>query len=430
MNYAVQSASTFASSVKRASFSTSFLKPITPSPSPLGRRITINVGGELFQTYEETLARYPSSLLGSPVRRRQFYDFSRGELVFPHRNKEVFNSILFFYQAKILSRPEHVPHDIFAEEIKFFDLTSYSSDCRTTDEENVTLTFPENTLRNRLWNFLENPKTKLGRTFAKLNFLLVFAWIVMNCVETLVEPGVSMPSRTANHSNSALGEPIDCKKDREEGAWFIIDTLFVLWFSIDYVLHILSAPNLIRYIFSALGLVDFTTIFPYYLRLLLKHTGHSLSNQWKVVRFLRVFRLFKASRYSSSFQILVGSLTSSARDSPVWLILVIMHIFCFSSILYFVEMDDKDSQFSNIPEAMWFVVITMCAVGYGDIVPESSLGKFVTAMAAVSGIVIVYCIPAPTLKSNFNRLNALYKNKKIEKKRLKANGLHDISQCS
>jgi hypothetical protein len=64
----------------------------------------------------------------------------------------------------------------------------------------------------------------------------------------------------------------------------------------------------------------------------------------------------------------------------------------------------------------------MCAVGYGDAVPQSALGKFVTSLAAVSGIVIVYCIPAPTLKTNFNRLNELHKSEKKEREKLKLNG--------
>jgi hypothetical protein len=101
---------------------------------------------------------------------------------------------------------------------------------------------------------------------------------------------------------------------------------------------------------------------------------------------------------------------------------MVMHIVFFSSVLYYIESGVNNPQFSNIPEVMYFTVITMCAVGYGDAVPQSALGKFVTSLAAVSGIVIVYCIPAPTLKTNFNRLNELHKSEKKEREKLKLNG--------
>ena len=404
MNYAVQTAASFNFS-KRTSFTSSLPSSRTISTHPTRvERITINVGGERFQTYKETLARYPGSLLGSPARRRKFYDLARDELVFPDRNKEIFNAILFFYQAEILSRPQHVPLKIFAEEIKFFELTSYSSEFDVGKDKTEVFCDENaaNSFRARLWNFLENPKSKPGCVFAKFNQLLLFVWIIMLCVETEIEPEVSW-------------------KKREKSCWFIIDTFFVLWFTADYLLHIVTAPHLTRYVCSAEGLVDLVTVLPYYLELLAKHATGIFPPQLQVLRFMRIFRIFKASRRSGSFRILVGTLASSAHDFPIWLLLILMHIFCFSSFLYFIEQEVGNPQLSNIPDAMWFTVITMCAVGYGDVVPETALGKFVTSIAAVCGIIIVYCIPAPTLKSNFTRLNELYNSKKEAKKHLEEN---------
>ena len=404
MNYAVQTAAAFNFSNKRTSFASSFPSRTTPTHPTRVERITINVGGERFQTYKETLARYPQSLLGSPSRRREFYDLARDELVFPDRNKEIFNAVLFFYQAEILSRPQHVPLQIFAEEIEFFELTRYSREFGVGEEK--TEAFCEenadNSFRARSWNFLENPKSKPGSIFAKFNQLLLFAWITMLCVETEIEPELSW-------------------KKREKARWFIVDTFFVLWFTADYLLHIVTAPHLTRYACSAEGLVDLITVLPYYLELLAKHSAGSFPRQLQVLRFMRIFRIFKASRRSNSFRILVGTLASSAHDFPIWLLLILMHIFCFSSFLYFIEREAGNPQLSNIPDAMWFTVITMCAVGYGDVVPETALGKFVTSIAAVCGIIIVYCIPAPTLKSHFTRLNELYSSKKETKKRLEEN---------
>ena len=420
MNYAVNSATAVTFPCRRPSFcATTFGKLISPGLPTTERRITINVGGERFQTYENTLARCPESLLGSPERRQEFYNAEKDELAFPLRNKNVFNSILFFYQAEILSRPDDIPLDVFVDEIKFFDLAKF---CHEIPKPALKKEYrpPNDTPRHCVWNFLENPQTHAANFFAKFNLLLVFIWLLILCLETSVVLSKKEGNDTslahdkaANISNSSMAQHNDKKL---VDTWFILDTVFVIWFTIDYLLHLVCEPKF--YTFSPMGLIDLVTILPYYIALITVATGDSLSP----LRFFRIFRLFKVSRYSSSFRILLGSLTSSAKDFPIWFILMLMHIIFFSSILYYVESAVNNPQFTNIPDVMYFTVITMCAVGYGDAVPQSALGKMVTSIAALSGIVIVYCIPAPTLKTNFNRLNELHKSEKKERERLKCNG--------
>jgi hypothetical protein len=450
MNYAVHSASAVAFPCRRPSLGASTFGKLVGTGLPSAeRRITINVGGERFQTYENTLARYPDSLLGSPERRQEFYDASRNELVFPARNKNVFNAILFFYQAEILSRPIDVPLDVFLEEIKFFDLLRYSSEVPAPVFKAEYV--PSNTARLRVWNFMENPHTKKGNLFATFNLFLVFIWLFILCLETGAGRSETERNGTKLGSNNRLNtsqfkseEPDQINEqlwrnistaaptiapDSDSGykgwkskAWFILDTTFVIWFTVDYLLHITCEPSLRSYILSPLGIIDLVTILPYYVALVTHLSGAEILRQMGLLRFLRVFRLFKATRYSSAFRILLGSLTTSAKEFPVWFILMFMHIVFFSSILYYAESEVNNPQFSNIPDVMYFTIITMCAVGYGDAVPQSALCKFVTSLAAISGIVIVYCIPAPTLKTNFNRLNELHKSEKKEREKLKENG--------
>ena len=446
MNYAVHSATAVAFSCRRPSLgATTFGKLVGTGLPGTERRITINVGGERFQTYENTLARYPDSLLGSLERRQEFYNADRNELVFPTRNKNVFNAILFFYQAEILSRPVDVPLDVFLEEIKFFDLVRYSHEIPAPVFKAEYV--PSNTTRHRIWNFMENPQTRTANLFAKFNLLLVFTWLFILCLETsagrseiwknstelgnsdrlnasqfknLNDMNTDFPDNSTEAS-SITPESEKVFKGWKSTTWFALDTTFVIWFTVDYLLHITCEPSLRSYILSPLGFIDLVTILPYYVTVITHFSGASISPQMGLLRFLRVFRLFKATRYSSAFRILLGSLTSSAKEFPIWFILMFMHIVFFSSILYYAESEVDNPQFSNIPDVMYFTIITMCAVGYGDAVPQSSLGKLVTSLAALSGIVIVYCIPAPTLKTNFNRLNELHKSEKKEREKLKYN---------
>ena len=433
MNYAVHSATAVSFPCRRPSLgATTFGKLVVTGLPGTERRITINVGGERFQTYENTLARYPDSLLGSLERRQEFYNADQNELVFPARNKNVFNAILFFYQAEILSRPVDVPLDLFLEEIKFFDLARYSSEIPAPVFKAEYM--PSNTTRHRIWNFMENPQTKTANLFAKFNLLLVFTWLFILCLETSAgrseiwknstELGNSdrlNASQFENPNSSITPESKSVFNGWKSTTWFALDTTFVIWFTVDYLLHITCEPSLRSYILSPLGFIDLVTILPYYVTVITHFSGATISRQVRLLRFLRVFRLFKAARYSSAFRILLGSLTSSAKEFPIWFILMFMHIVFFSSILYYAESEVDNPQFSNIPDVMYFTIITMCAVGYGDAVPQSPLGKLVTSLAALSGIVIVYCIPAPTLKTNFNRLNELHKSEKREREKLKYN---------
>lgn len=466
MNYAVHSATAVAFSCRRQSAVVTPFGKLVKAVSPTTeRRITINVGGERFQTYENTLARHPDSLLGSPIRRQEFYNAKDDELAFPARNKYVFNAILFFYQAEILSRPEDIPLDVFIDEIRFFDLARYSCEVPSPIIVKAKRLEADNTARRRVWNFIENPRTKIAHVFAKFNLLLVFVWLLILCLETSVDHFETVKNNgraLSENRTSALNGTETTKLQKvgkvlsnfsgennasdllknsttmpsltparqselnsrswDRNIWFVINTIFVVWFTLDYLLHIACEPCLRAYLVSLAGFFDLITILPYYITVITRLTGAMLLPQMGIVRFLRIFRLFKASRYSSSFRILLGSLTSSAKDFPIWFIIMVMHIIFFSSILYYVESSVGNPQFSNIPDVMYFTVITMCAVGYGDAVPQSSLGKLVTSLAALSGIVIVYCIPAPTLKTNFNRLNELHKSERKERQRLKENG--------
>ncbi len=459
MNYAVNSATAVTFSCRRPSLvATAYGKLTNPVLPTTERRITINVGGERFQTYENTLARYPDSLLGSAERRQEFYNEGKNELFFPSQNKNVFNAILFFYQAKILSRPEDIPLDVFLDEIKFFDLARYSHEVPVPAIKTAFVP-PNDTTKHRIWNFLENPQTRAANLLAKFNLLLVFSWLFILCLETDVgKYGLSNVEKNSNTefvnsgrlnvsdfdvNNITSGLGLETEEFLRNGSmngstetpdservcrgwrsntWFILDTIFVIWFTVDYLLHITCEPSLRSYILSPLGFIDLATILPYYITVITHSSGTCPSPQMGLLRFLRVFRLFKATRYSSAFRILLGSLTSSAKDFPIWFILMFMHIVFFSSILYYVESDVHNPQFANIPDVMYFTIITMCAVGYGDAVPQSALGKLVTSFAAISGIVIVYCIPAPTLKTNFNRLNELHKSEKKERERCKYSG--------
>ncbi|KAL9962984.1 hypothetical protein ACROYT_G032143 [Oculina patagonica] len=197
----------------------------------------------------------------------------------------------------------------------------------------------------------------------------------------------------------------------ERGAyWSTIEAVYVAWFTFEYVMRVISAPKKVKFITSALGMVDFLAILPYYITLMFQEDGMLLTSfpVLRIIRLIRVLRVLKLSRYSKGLKVLAKTLLISGKDLPSLFAVLIINVILFSSVVYYVENDVKDTDFESIPDAFWWTIITMTAVGYGDKVPKGALGKLIGAICAVSGIVVLFCFPTPVLLSHFEEM---YKKK-------------------
>lgn len=179
----------------------------------------------------------------------------------------------------------------------------------------------------------------------------------------------------------------------------------VIVFTIEYVLRIWSctvvedfqAPvkGRIKFILTPLALIDLLAILPFYLPLLI--------SDLRFVRSLRLFRLLrilKLGRYNESLKTLGYVIKSKKEDLIVIFSTVLILLFLASSMIYFVEHDAQPEAFPSIPESMWWGVITLTTVGYGDVYPVTLLGKLMAAMLAILGIGL-FALPAGILASGF-----------------------------
>lgn len=176
-------------------------------------------------------------------------------------------------------------------------------------------------------------------------------------------------------------------------------------FTAEYAGRILSCKNnpkyrssrfgIVRFLFSPMMLIDLVAILPFFLPII------SMDLRFiRIIRLLRLFRLFKLARYSEPIQTLAEVIKSKSGDLAVaFFILFIVLIFA-SSLIYHVEHEAQPEAFSSIAGSMWWGVITLTTIGYGDIYPVTDAGKAVAAAVAVLGIA-VYAIPTGIMASAF-----------------------------
>lgn len=160
---------------------------------------------------------------------------------------------------------------------------------------------------------------------------------------------------------------------------------FTLIFTAEYVLRLIAVRRPLGYAFSFFGLVDLLAIIPTYLSLLIPGAQSLLVI--RVFRLLRVFRIFKLATYLSEAQVLTTALHGSRQKITVFLLAVSAVVVTMGALMYVVE--GESSGFTSIPISIYWAIVTMTTVGYGDIAPKSPLGQFLAACLMIIGYGII-----------------------------------------
>ena len=169
-------------------------------------------------------------------------------------------------------------------------------------------------------------------------------------------------------------------------SWFyVVEWGFTLLFTAEYVLRLLVVRRPLRYALSIWGVIDLLAILPTYISLLLPGAQSLLVV--RALRILRVFRILKLTRYIEESGILMQALWRSRRKILLFLSMVITIAIIAGSLMYVIE--GPSHGFSSIPASMYWAVVTMATVGFGDIVPQTTLGRFVTSVLILIGYSII-----------------------------------------
>lgn len=181
-------------------------------------------------------------------------------------------------------------------------------------------------------------------------------------------------------------ETVESLEDKYGRLFDVLEWVFTILFTIEYGLRIWLVRRKRRYIFSFFGLIDLLSILPSYLELLLAGTHYF--TVIRILRLLRMFRVLKMARHMSEANILMNALAASRAKIAVFLFGVLSLVTLEGTLMYFLE-HGHNPQFSSIPESMYWGIVTVTTVGYGNIVPVTVLGKIVASFMMMTGFAII-----------------------------------------
>lgn len=234
-----------------------------------------------------------------------------------------------------------------------------------------------NKFRHNIYNLLFRTITQAGKIF-NITLLVFIVFSVLIVVFESIKP---LSTQYKNFFFSA--------------EWF-----FTLVFTLEYLLRIYSHPKPIKYITSFMGIIDLLAILPTYLGLFFDQTTFLLTV--RAFRLLRMFRVLKLTRYISEAESLMSAMKQSTRKIIVFFEVVLLLVLFMGTIMYMVE--GENSGFTSIPQSIYWAIVTITTVGYGDIAPVTVVGKFIASFAMLMGYSII-AVPTGIITVEMGRIS-------------------------
>ncbi len=182
----------------------------------------------------------------------------------------------------------------------------------------------------------------------------------------------------------------------------VLEWFFTIFFTIEYILRLYCVHKPIKYATSFFGIIDLLATAPSYLQLIIPNTHFLIVV--RALRLMRVFRIFKLANFLKESQYIADSLKASRQKIFVFLTFVLLMTIIIGSIMYLVEGGSNDA-FSSIPRSIYWAIVTLTTVGYGDITPSTSIGQFLAAAVMILGYAVI-AVPTGIVSAEMVKENA------------------------
>ncbi|XP_053305326.1 potassium voltage-gated channel subfamily G member 4 [Spea bombifrons] len=402
----------------------------------LKREIIINVGGMKYLMPWSTLDEFPMSRLGRLRYCNSYeeitqicddFDEDTNEFFFD-RNPCAFGMIVSFLAAGKLRLLREMCALSFQDELTYWGIEESNLErCCLRKlfqklEELAEIRKEEEAQRNRetifvlddssnvghfmskLRDMVENPQSGIpGKVFACLSILFVATTAINLCISTMPE--------------------LRAEEDRGECSQkcysiFIIETVCVAWFSLEFFLRFVQAKSKCQFFKGPLNIIDVLAILPYYVSLVVedekmtfdKPGGNSYLEKiglvLRVLRALRILYVMRLARHSLGLQTLGLTVRRCTREFGLLLLFLCVAVTLFAPLVHLAENEmGRGQEFTSVPASYWWAIISMTTVGYGDMVPRSIPGQVVALSSILSGILIM-AFPATSIFHTFSRCYA------------------------
>ncbi len=220
----------------------------------------------------------------------------------------------------------------------------------------------ELSLRKRIFIVIYGTRTKAGKRFDVVLLWMIVASVLTVCLESVPQ-----------------------YKARMEGLFFLLEWLFTIAFTIEYMLRIYSHPRPLKYIFSFYGAIDLLSILPTYLMLFIGGMQYFITI--RILRLLRIFRILKLTTFMYNAQLITRALLASMQKIMVFMLAVLSLVLLIGTVMYVIESDE--SGFTSIPTSIYWAIVTITTVGYGDITPTTALGQVLSSLVMLIGYALI-----------------------------------------
>ena len=180
-------------------------------------------------------------------------------------------------------------------------------------------------------------------------------------------------------------DSVDSYHDRYGSFFLAMEWFFTGVFTIEYILRLLSIRKPWKYVFSVLGIIDLLAIIPSYLSFFI--AGSQSLLVFRALRLLRIFRIFRLVHFLTEMRFLSVAILNSMRKISIFILFVLTSVVILGSIIYLVE--GQTNGFTSIPQSIYWAIVTITTVGYGDIAPATPLGKFIASFIMLLGYGII-----------------------------------------
>ncbi len=270
------------------------------------------------------------------------------------------------------------------------DTNSSETETNTSEEEKdgfFRRLMENKALKDKLYNIIFESDTPAGKRFD----VTLMIMIVLSVTALILE---SMPNIGSSYKR----------------IFIVLEYVFTAFFTFEYVVRIYCSPHAKKYIFSFFGIIDLLSILPVYLSFVLGSAHYMLAI--RVFRLIRVFRVFKLFNFLEEGHSLLEAVIDSSRRIIVYFIFVLIMVVSIGTIMFMIEGNRPGSGFTDIPTSIYWAIVTMTTVGYGDITPITLTGRVLSAIVMLLGYTII-AVPTGIVASSMSKTRGKKKHVRV-----------------